>query len=89
MTNKLSDLNEHLFAQLERLDDETLTKEQIEHECKRTEAIVAVSEQLIRSANVSLGAAKLVGEYGANVRDGLPLLEPKKTTPPIEGKAQT
>ncbi len=75
MKNKIVDLNNHLFAQLERLGDEELTPEQLEAECKRAEAIAEISEQLIRSANVSLKAAELTGEYGAGVRDGLPLLE--------------
>lgn len=39
MKNKLSDLNNHLFAQLERLSDENLTAEQIEQEAKRGEAL--------------------------------------------------
>lgn len=43
MKNKLIDLNNHLFAQLERLSDEDLTKEQIEQEVRRTEAVVSVS----------------------------------------------
>lgn len=75
MKNKITDLNNHLFAQLERLGDESLTPEQIEAECKRAEAIADISDQLIKSANVSLRAAELVGEYGAAIRDGLPLLE--------------
>ncbi len=80
MKNKIGDLNNHLFAQLERLGDETLTTEQVETEIRRTEAIVAVSEQLIRSAHVSLKAAELVGEYGGVVREGLPLLEGPKAS---------
>lgn len=50
MKNKLTDLNNHLFAQLERLSDENLTPEQIEQEVKRTDAIVDVSEQIVRKA---------------------------------------
>jgi hypothetical protein len=75
MKNKITDLNNHLFAQLERLGDEDLKGDALEAECERAEAIAKISEQLIRSANVSLNAARLVGEYGGNVRDGLPLLE--------------
>lgn len=37
MKNKLTDLNDHLFAQLERLSEEDLTADQIEQECKRAE----------------------------------------------------
>jgi len=35
MKNRLSDLNDHLFAQMERLADESLTPEQIGHEATR------------------------------------------------------
>ena len=78
MKNKIADLNNHLFAQLERLGEEGLTDEQIANEGKRTDAIVAVSEQIIKSATLTLGATKLVAEYGVNSKIGetlLPLLE--------------
>ena len=39
---KLSDLNDHLFDQLDRLSAANLTPEQIEAECKRTDAIVSI-----------------------------------------------
>lgn len=74
MKNKITDLNNHLFAQLERLGEEGLSADQIDLEVKRTEAMVAVSEQIVRSATVSLKAAELVAEHGFRVGDNLPPL---------------
>ncbi len=74
MKNKLIDLNNHLFAQLERLSDEDLTPEQIELEAKRTDAIVAVADQIIQTGNTALKAAQLVATHGAWVRKDLPML---------------
>ncbi len=64
MKNKLTDLNDHLFEQLERLNDEDLTAEQIAKEVSRTDAIVKVSEQIISNATVALRGAELMAEYG-------------------------
>ena len=74
MKNKLADLNDHLFAQLERLSEEDLTPEKIETEVKRGTAIVAVADQLIRSAALQVAAAKLVAEHGDKVTRRLPLM---------------
>lgn len=74
MKNKLADLNNHLFAQLERLSDEDLTAEQIEQEVRRADAIVGVSTQIVRTADLHLKAAALIGEYGEAVLDKLPML---------------
>lgn len=74
MKNKLSDLNNHLFAQLERLGEEDLTPEQIEQEAKRAQAIVSVSEQIVGNADLQLKAAKLFVEHGEYVRPHLPAL---------------
>lgn len=61
--NKLTDLNDHLFEQLERLNDDSLTAEQIGQEVTRTDAMVKVSEQIIHNANLSLRAAELIAEH--------------------------
>lgn len=58
MKNKLTDLNDHLFEQLERLNDDALTPEQIAKEVTRTEAMVKVSEQIISNANIVLRGAE-------------------------------
>jgi hypothetical protein len=64
MKNKLTDLNDHLFCQLERMSDEGLTPEQLAKEISRTDALVKVSEQIISNASVALRSAELVAEYG-------------------------
>lgn len=70
--NKLSDLNDHLFNQLERLSDPNLEAEAIEREVQRADAIVDVSDQVLRIADTSLKAAKLFAEHGQAVLPHLP-----------------
>lgn len=63
MKNKLTDLNNHLFAQLERLSDEGLSAEQIAQEVNRTEAIVSVSEQIVKNADLQLKAVTILSNH--------------------------
>lgn len=74
MKNKLSDLNNHLFAQLERLSEEDLTAEQIEQEVKRTDAIVGVSEQIVRNVDLQLKAVTILANHGDRFKPMLPML---------------
>lgn len=66
--NKLSDLNNHLFAQIERLSDEELTDEQLEKEVKRSKAMIGVSAQIIKGNKLVIEAMKLVasGDFEKN-----------------------
>ena len=57
--NKLTDLNDHLFAQIERLNDETLTPEQMELELKKADAMEKVSKQVIDNSRIVLEAENL------------------------------
>jgi hypothetical protein len=77
MKNKLPDLNNHLFAQLERLSDEELTAEQIEAEVKRADAIVDVSEQIIKGAELTLKAVKIIADHGDRFKPQLTMIEGK------------
>lgn len=58
MRNTLGDLNNHLFAEIERLGDESTTGEELEQEIQRARAVTAVSSQVIQSAKLILEAAK-------------------------------
>jgi hypothetical protein len=60
--NKLTDLNDALFAQLERLANEDLAPEAIEVEIKRSAAVVDVADAIVRNAGLQLAAFKLVAE---------------------------
>jgi hypothetical protein len=72
MGNRLSDLNEHLFAQLGRLADNSLKPEEIEAEVERTKAIVSVADRITSNADLQLKAAKLFAEHGQGILPMLP-----------------
>ena len=56
--NKMTDLNDHLFAQLERLSDEELSAEALEAEIKRAKAVSGIAQQVIANADLGLRAAE-------------------------------
>lgn len=59
MKNTLGDLNNHLFAQLERLSDEDLEYEELQQEIVRSKAISGIASQIISNANIVLQSKKL------------------------------
>lgn len=63
MQNKLTDLNNHLFAQLERLNDENLAPEDMEKEIQRAKAITGVASQIIANGTLVLKAHEAAQEY--------------------------
>lgn len=69
MKNKLTDLNNHLFEQLERLNDEELKGEALTQEMDRAHSITKVAQTIINNANTMLGASKFLDESGYALTD--------------------
>ena len=74
MKNKLTDLNNHLFAQLERLNDEDLTGENLRHEIDRSAAVVRVGEVIVANAALVLKARVAADERLRGGAAGLPAM---------------
>lgn len=71
MKNTLGDLNNHLFAQLERLGEEELRGENLQDEIHRTKAITDVATKIIDNAALVLKAQEMANEFGV-VTEKLP-----------------
>lgn len=77
MKNKLSDLNNHLFAQLERLSEEGLSCDALQAELSRTAGITSLAKEVINNARLVLDAQK---QYDSgNMHSPHELLEVQKT----------
>ena len=59
--NKISDLRDHLFASLERIDDDSLTPEQIKAEVDKAKAVAQIGSVIINSAKVEIDYLKATG----------------------------
>ncbi len=80
--NKITDLRNHLFAQLERLSDDEAMKNPIarEREISRANAIKQIADSITATAKVELDTLKAVAEIGGNI---------KTDFVPIPGKEET
>lgn len=67
MKNKLTDLNNHLFEELERLNDEDLKGDDLEVEMARAKAVSDIAQAIINNGNLILKAQKHYAEYGIAV----------------------
>lgn len=61
--DKLSDLNQHLFAQIERLGEEDLKGDELKEEIARAGAITSVAREIISNANTVIKATIAIHEH--------------------------
>ena len=71
MKNKLTDLNNHLFAQMERLGDEDLKGDELKEEIERARSVTNVAKQIVNNGNLVLNAQKALNsnEFNNGVKD--------------------
>lgn len=89
MNNNLESLNNYLFEELERLnDDESLNSEELlDKEIKRSKAITQVACQIVQNAKVVLDAKKHADQFGYQ-QDSFYKLDYKKDNKKEEFKKQ-
>lgn len=71
MRNGLTDLNNHLFEQLERLNDDELKGEALKEEITRSKSIEDVAKQIINNGRLVLDSQKFIDDR-LNVDKELP-----------------
>ena len=72
MKNTLADLNNVLFEQLERLNDDELTDEQLKVQLQKTDQIVKVSEMIISNGELAFRAIQHRDKYYGKGEKSLP-----------------
>lgn len=63
MKNKISDLNNHLFAQLERLSDESTKGDALQEEIGRAKAVSGIARDIISNGQLVLSAKIATQEH--------------------------
>jgi len=59
MKNKMTDLNNHLFLQLEKLLDSDLSDDELKKEIARAGAVSSIAANIIQNANTAIKAMSM------------------------------
>lgn len=87
MGNNLADLNELLFDQIRKLENDELTDEQLDREIKKSESITKTASVILGNAKLALEAQKQFDEYGTGRTVDIPLLGISNQDLMIENKS--
>ncbi len=74
MRNTLVDLNNYLFEQIERLQDDSLSEEELNKELKKSDAIAKIGEKIIANGELAFKTMKHMDEYGYGQDRQVPVL---------------
>lgn len=64
MNNQLIDLNNMLFEQMERLNDDENSQEQFEREIKKSKAMSAIADKILQVQEMAFNIVKATDEMG-------------------------
>lgn len=64
MKNTLDDLNNYLFEQIERINDDELGEKQLNKELKKAKALSSLASNIIQGTKVQIDGTKAAIEYG-------------------------
>jgi len=64
MKNKAIDLHNHLFEQLERINDTSIKGEELRDEMMRADTMCKLSVQIINNGRMVMDARRMAEEYG-------------------------
>ena len=67
--NKLTDLNDHLFMQLERLNDEEMPEEKLAMEIERSKAVGNIAKNIISNGRLLLDSKRHFDELGIKAEE--------------------
>ncbi|MUV39452.1 hypothetical protein JNUCC1_03330 [Lentibacillus sp. JNUCC-1] len=62
MRNTLNDLNNHLFIQLERLNEDNLEGEKLDNEINRSKAVMGIAKNIIDTGSLVLDGQKFMDD---------------------------
>lgn len=71
MNNTLMTLNNYLFEQIEKLNDDGLQGEELEKQIQKSNAINKTAENIIKNNETLLKAVDIASEYGYIVPDNI------------------